>query len=133
MKYELYNEIKNQRNILMCRLYITTCNGLQFSLTYFPAELFSSQRSVPPLKNFVLVRRISLMKYNILYFSWAIVIFLIRIPFRHWEINQPGENFFNYIVNYSILKYCSVTFLELHLISCPSWPDVLYYRVFEIM
>ena len=37
-----------------------TCRGLQLSLTYFPAELFSSQRRVPPLKNFVLVRRISL-------------------------------------------------------------------------
>ena len=45
---------------LYFRISIATCNGLQFSLTYFPAELFSSHKSVPPLKNFVLVRRISL-------------------------------------------------------------------------
>ena len=31
-----------------------TCKGLQLSLTYLPAELCSSHKSVPPLKNFVL-------------------------------------------------------------------------------
>ena len=38
-------------------MFLLTERGLQLSLTYFPAELFSSQRSRPPEKYFVLVRR----------------------------------------------------------------------------
>ena len=47
---------------------ILTLIGLQFSLTYFPAELCSSQSNRPPWKYFVLVRlTILAIKLNISY------------------------------------------------------------------
>ena len=41
---------------------VLTWRGLQLSLTYFPAELSSSQTKWLPLKNLVFVRRMSLKK-----------------------------------------------------------------------
>ena len=57
MYKHLSRSLPKSKSSLPSLPFVLTDRGLQLSRTYFPAELLSSQRSRPPLKYFVFVRR----------------------------------------------------------------------------